>query len=267
MISFDKLGNLGRLGNQMFQYASLRGIAKKHGYEYCLPPRSIFGLYDPKVKNTDITLYECFKLPEVEYKITNYPVIMEPPNQFHDSVWNSCSDNINLFGYYQFKTYFENIENEIRNSFIFVDDILNPCKEFFKQNFGTSEVISLHVRRTDYLESPDVHPIQDINYYKKSLEYFPKDIPILVFSDDIEWCKNQEIFSLDRFLFSEDNNTGVDLCLQTMCKYHIIANSSFSWWGAWLAKSQKVIAPKNWFGGECAQKSINDLPFGNFEFL
>lgn len=259
MISFDKLGNLGRLGNQMFQYASLRGIAKKHNYEYCLPPRSVFGLYDSKVKNTDITLYECFNLPEVEYKITNYPLLMEPPNEFHNYIWDKCPNNINLFGYYQFKTYFENAENEIRNAFTFVDDILDPCEQFFKENFGTSDVISLHVRRTDYLNCPNVHPIQDISYYKKSLEYFPNNNPVLIFSDDIEWCKNQEIFSHDRFLFSEDNNTGVDLCLQTMCKYHIIANSSFSWWGSWLAKSKKTIAPKKWAGDLDTNKYYQDL--------
>jgi hypothetical protein len=53
----------------------------------------------------------------------------------------------------------------------------------------------------------------------------------------------------------------------SLCKYHIIANSSYSWWGAWLAKSEKVIAPKNWFGGECANKSTKDMSFGNFEFI
>ena len=68
-------------------------------------------------------------------------------------------------------------------------------------------------------------------------------------------------------MIAEGNTTDCDLCLMSLCKYHIIANSSFSWWGAWLANSKQVIAPKNWFGGDCAQKSIDDLPFGNFEFL
>ena len=68
-------------------------------------------------------------------------------------------------------------------------------------------------------------------------------------------------------MIAEGNSTDCDLCLMSLCKYHIIANSSFSWWGAWLANSKQVIAPKNWFGGDCAEKNVGDLPFGNFEFL
>ena len=68
-------------------------------------------------------------------------------------------------------------------------------------------------------------------------------------------------------MIAEGNSTDCDLCLMSLCKYHIIANSSYSWWGAWLAKSEKVIAPKNWFGGECVNKNIEDMMFDNFEFL
>lgn len=264
MISFDRIGNLGRLGNQMFQYASLRGIANRHGYEYCLPPRYTFGQYDEKVRKSDITIYECFKLPEVEYKITNYPVLMEPPCEFDGNIWENCPDNINLFGYYQFKTYFENIENDIRDAFTFVDQILYSCKEFFQENFLNCEVISLHVRRTDYLQNIKTHPLQTTKYYEESLSYFPDNLPVLVFSDDIEWCKKQEIFSKDRFLFSENNNTGIDLCLQTLCNYHIIANSSFSWWGSWLSKSKKTIAPKKWSGNLNTDKYLQDMYLSNW---
>ena len=68
-------------------------------------------------------------------------------------------------------------------------------------------------------------------------------------------------------MISDENTTEFDLCLMSLCTYHIIANSSFSWWGAWLAKSQKIIAPKNWFAAECSNKSIQDVPFGDFTFL
>ena len=89
---------------------------------------------------------------------------------------------------------------------------------------------------------------------------------MIVFSDDPEWCENHEAFSEDRFAIS-NNAADFDLCLMTLCKYHIIANSSYSWWGAWLGKSDMVIAPKNWFGASCAHKSVEDMQFGGWLWL
>ena len=111
------------------------------------------------------------------------------------------------------------------------------------------------------------HPTQDVSYYEAALAKLPEDIPVIVFSDDPAWCNEQSMFEDDRFMIAEGNSTDCDLCLMSLCKYHIIANSSYSWWGAWLAKSERVIAPKNWFGGECVNKSTEDMMFDNFEFL
>ena len=72
-------------------------------------------------------------------------------------------------------------------------------------------------------------------------------MPVIIFSDDTDWCKEQTLFESDRFMVSEGNETSVDLCLMSMCHYHIIANSSMSWWGSWLANSRRTVAPKNWF--------------------
>ena len=74
-----------------------------------------------------------------------------------------------------------------------------------------------------------------------------------------EAIAEQEFFGGDRFLISESDDNAIDLCLMTFCNSHIIANSSFSWWGAWLAGSKEVIAPKTWFGPNNAHKSIEDL--------
>ena len=128
----------------------------------------------------------------------------------------------------------------------------------FRENFGDTEVISIHIRRGDYLKYPN-HPIQTLEYYSEGLSNFPSDIPVIIFSDGIDWCKEQELFRDDRFIFAEGNNTGVDLCLQSLCTYHIIANSSFSWWGSWLAKSKKTVAPSRWFGGPDAHKDLGDV--------
>lgn len=247
MISNNHIGNLGRLANQMFQYASLRGISAKFDYEYCLPPDSVVGTKDPNCAKTDFNIFQCFKLPEVERKITSNPVIEESSFSLDENIFNGCPDNVDLFGYFQTEKYFSHIESDIRTAFTFIEEISDPCDELLKSEFGDSDLISLHVRRGDYLNYTH-HPVQDIDYYSKALSYFDSDIPVMIFSDDIEWCKNQKVFESDRFTMSEGNNTAVDLYLQTQCTYHIICNSSYSWWGSWLARSKKTIAPKKWFG-------------------
>lgn len=258
MISFNQLGNLGRLGNQMFQYASLKGIAANRKYDFCIPPESQFGTTDSNVKNADANIYTAFNLNEYNKCFGSNKIVEESKFDFDEDLFNNCEDNVDLYGYFQSEKYFKNIENEIRKDFSFKDEIKFPSKELFEEVFGDLEVVSLHVRRGDYINNAE-HPIPSLDYYNQALSQIKSELPVMVFSDDIEWCKGQKIFTEDRFIFSENNNSAVDLCLQSLCKYHIIANSSFSWWGAWLAKSKKVIAPKKWFGGYCNKNSTKDL--------
>ena len=266
MISFNNLGNLGRLANQMFQYASIKGIARNRGYEFYIPPRNIFGKRDPLVQQSDTIIYDVFDL-ESNNNLGLLPnqVLMERIHTFDEELFINCPNDVDLFGYYQTEKYFKHIEDEIRSDFTFSQELQELCDSFIKDNFVYRDVISLHIRRGDYVVNPN-HPTQDVEYYRQALNQMP-DLPVIVFSDDPEWCNEQEFFSSDRFAVSEGNATDADLCLMSLCKYHIIANSSFSWWGAWLGKSEKVIAPKNWFGGDCVNKSVEDMVFGNFEFL
>jgi hypothetical protein len=258
MLANDDLGNLGRLGNQMFQYTALRGLAQRHGYEYCLPPRAVVATRDINCVNSDITMFECFKIPEAPKHVTNFPKVMEANFGLDQNLWENCPDNISLYGYFQTEKYFKHIEKQIREAFTFADEIREPTEEAFKSNFGNTEVIAIHLRRGDYLKYPH-HPVQTLEYYAEGLLHMPSDIPVMIFSDGIEWCKEQKLFQGDRFIFAEGNSTGVDLCLQSLCTYHIIANSSFSWWGAWLAKSKKTVSPSVWFGGADVSKNLNDL--------
>jgi hypothetical protein len=258
MLANDDLGNLGRLGNQMFQYTALRGLAQRHGYEYCLPPRAVVATRDINCANSDITMFECFKIPDAPKYVTNFPKVMESTFALDENLWSNCPDNISLFGYFQTEKYFKHIEKQIREAFTFADEIREPTEEAFKSNFGDTDVISVHIRRGDYLLH-DHHLKMTTEYYTQGLSYMSEDIPVMIFSDGIEWCKEQEVFQGDRFIFAEGNNTGVDLCLQSLCKYHIIGNSSFSWWGSWLAKSKKTVAPSNWFNKDLMDKDIKDL--------
>ena len=261
MLSFNNLGNLGRLANQMFQYASLKGISKYHGYDFSIPPKELFGKSDINVRNSDVNLYNVFDLEKNnKIGIVQQNIIPEKIHHFDKEFFETCPDNVDLFGYYQTEKYFKHIEHEIRKDFTFKKELLDLCKSFIVE-----DSISLHIRRGDYVTNSN-HPIQPISYYKDALSKLP-NLPVIVFSDDSNWCSKQELFKGDRFMIAEGNSTDCDLCLMSLCKYHIIANSSFSWWGAWLADSEKVIAPKNWFGGECANKSTKDMTFRNFNFI
>ena len=266
MISFNNLGNLGRLANQMFQYASLKGIARNRGYEFSIHPVNVFGKRDPVVATAELNIYDVFGLDK-KNKVGLIPnqLLAERMHTFDAELFENCPDNIDIFGYYQTHKYFEHIEDEIREDFTFDPQLVKACKEFLEYTFVYRDVIALHIRRGDYVSNPN-HPSQPILYYQRALEMLP-DLDVVVFSDDTEWCKQQEIFSSDRFSVSEGNTTDADLCLMSLCQYHIIANSSFSWWGAWLAKSKKVIAPKNWFGGDCVNKVVSDMEFANWTWI
>ena len=263
MISFNNLGNLGRLANQMFQYASLKGIAKNRGFQYFIPPENKFGETDPLVRSDPLNIHNCFNIEG--NRIGMYPnqIFAERMHTFDQELFENCPDNIDLFGYYQSPKYFNHIEDEIRKDFSFSQDLVDSCQEVIDTLGG--DVISLHIRRTDYKANPN-HPLQPIEYYNSALDKLPKDSSVVVFSDDYEWCESNESFSDDRFAVS-NNAADFDLCLMTLCNYHIIANSSYSWWGAWLGRSDKIIAPKNWFGASCSHKSVDDMVFGDWSWL
>ena len=268
MIGFNHLGRHGRLGNQMFQYAALRGIAALKGYSFCIPNSDFRNEWE------DHQLFLGFELPNLK-KIKILPNDYYQEKQFHyDSDYvKNCPDNISLYGYFQSEKYFKHIEDSIREDFKFKSDIVDACKEFF--NF--EEMISIHVRRTDYVSNSANHPPCPLSYYEESLKKFDSEIPVMIFSDDVGWCKCQDLFSSDRFLISEPQEKYgdgsytpyADLCLMSLCSHAIIANSSMSWWGAWLINNpnKKVIAPKMWFGPAYADKDTKDLYSKNWIVL
>ena len=280
MIGFDHIGNLGRLGNQMFEFAALRGIAAEHEYEVCIPPADHQGI-------ENYSLHQCFKLDHIKTGfISNENYSLEQTFHYNNDLFSTCPDNTSLYGFFQSWRYFANIQDEIRKDFTFHDDILNPCKEMVE---SVEEPIMLHVRRGDpnltdprgfkwsYTQCSSQHPPQPIEYYEKALAEFPEDQPVIVFSDSIDWVKEQEFFSGDRFLHSEPDDKYADgsftpytdLCLMSLCSHAIIANSSMSWWGAWLQTNpnKKVIAPKMWFGPDYKDKDTSDLYYTGWILL
>ena len=260
MLAFNHLGRLGRLGNQMFQYAALRGIAVNRGYDWCIP--KYLDEVDDGIGNKLRTeLFDCFNLVNLSKKNIfildqgHAPIVKEKFFHFDDELFNLCPNEVSLYGFFQSEKWFKHIESQIREDFSFKSEILEPCSEMINEVYNP---ISLHIRRGDFVFNEN-HPLQTIEYYKKALNYFDDKCSVIIFSDDPDWCNQQEIFSDSRFLVAEGNSNYVDLCLMTLCSGHIIANSSFSWWGAWLANSKSVIAPKNWFGQPLIHNNITDL--------
>ncbi len=243
MITISYMGLNGSLGNQMFQYAALRSISKKFNYQYCLPYIENSNVLDAKRLN----LIDCFKLNTDTTNNVNLYKIKLDTLAFDEEIFNKCPDNVDLDGYFQDIKYFENNADDIRNSFTFYEKYSDVGNQYFYSSFKDEEVISLHIRRGDYLKFSH-HPTQKIDYYEKALSFFDSNLKVLIFTDDIEWARQQKLFNSERFFFSTNNNTAVDLYMQTLCSYHIIANSTFSWWGAWFANSKKVVKPRIWFG-------------------
>ena len=271
MISFNNLGNMGRLGNQMFQYAALKGIAKFNNYEFMVP--------DENASKTDnYGLFECFEMSNSQ---ANYGEQLDVEtikiDQFHfdANFYLTCPDNINIEGFFQTEKYFKNIKNEILDDFTFKKNIIEKSKKII-DNIDSKKIVALHVRRGDpsfwwaYTNLSQHHPPCTEEYYLKALENFGDDYKVLVVSDLIEWCKDQPWLQGDKFIFSEASSEKfsdescvpyVDLCLISMCDDAIIANSSLSWWGAWLNKNphKKIIAPKIWFGPAYSHFNMEDI--------
>ena len=262
MIGHNHIGRNGRFGNQMFQYAATKGIAANRGYEYCIPPGPK-DEYEFEDEENQHKLFMAFKLSGLKStQVFPAKYRKESGFNFDKDLFENCEDDVNLYGFFQTEKYFKHIEDEIREDFTFVDDILNPCKEAF----GDDEMIGLHIRRTDYVQKQKYHPLCTLEYYEEALNRMPNDMPVMIVSDDPEWCGKQELFAPDRFLISESEDNIVDMCILSLCKKHIIANSTFSWWGAWLANSEKVIAPKTWFGTD-ADANDTDLVLDHWERL
>lgn len=262
MITFPHIGYIGRLGNQMFQHSALVGIAEKHGCEYFLARKDL-ELYDCFDLDTKILSkynhnFACPNNVDTSIVISGHVIYIPTEDEnakFLDTCFdlnflNTNHDGKSILGFFQNYNYFSHVENKLREKYKFKKKYEEIASSYFSQMFFDKEVISLHIRRTDYINSHVLNNLH-INYYEDGLNFFDPHLPVLVFSDDVKWCKEQKIFKDKRFYIMQSNNTYIDLCLMSKCSYHIIANSSFSWWGSWLSKSKKTICPKQWFLPYC----------------
>ncbi len=244
-----------RIGNNLFQIAAGASLAHRNNTEYiaCISdinvPEGISLESYIEQFRSNIFRKIAFKngLPadSVEYIQPEFGFI--PIEYF---------DKIRLTGYYQSEKFFE--PEYIRDLF----SIDNLSAKYIEERYGSlfkEEIISINVRRGDYLKRPLRQPICEMPYFRRAMKYFGKKRRYLLISDDIEWCKKK--FKGENFYFIEDEPPIMDLYLQTFCTHNIISNSTFSWWGAWLNPNQNkiVVAPLKWFGIQMKNYNTRDL--------
>ena len=171
---------------------------------------------------------------------------------YQEEIFNLRKDDIYLSGFWQNEKYFSSIKKSIVDDFTPKNGISTTAEKYLEK-IKSSNSISLHVRRGDYVYNANAtHGLCDINYYKRALDFIEKDIKdgnVFIFSDDIAWCKNEFAFLKQKFFIEGTKSEVDDLTLMKNCKHNIIANSTFSWWGAWLNQnSDRIITtPKYWF--------------------
>lgn len=256
----------GQMGNQMFQYAlgrhlQLQGknVAYYIGYfkerpEHDFVLSRLFGIHLPLATKNQVLAYREDRhrlIDRVRRKIfgRNERVFSEVGSKSYDYRPDVFDFKCGLVdGYWQSEKYFLDIADVIRQEFAFPDP--SDKNKALAAELSACMSVSIHVRRGDYLGG---FPVMDESYYEPAMAYFYEkydDARFYVFSNDLDWCR--EHLKADNITFVDWNigkDSPWDMWLMTQCKHNIVANSSFSWWGAWLNQneSKEVVAPKTWF--------------------
>lgn len=260
---------LGGLGNQMFQYAFYKALSQQFpnvaadvtGYkDYALHNgfelEHIFELEVDKVSEFKSNLYNVHNREWMFRKLRSFLKLKNAYEEeqkmfsYDPAVFTNQGPKY-YWGYWQNPAYFENVAAELRQDFQF-KHILDPKNQTILDHIQDSMSIALHVRRGDYMKDPLLGGLCPEAYYEEAVQLMLSKNPkakFFIFSDDINWCK--EKFKMEGTEFISWNSgpaSYIDMQLMSNCKHNIIANSSFSWWGAWLNNhpDKIVIGPKKW---------------------
>jgi hypothetical protein len=269
---------MGGLGNQMFQYAIgkrlalLRNVPLKADISFLLMEGlshtkrtyelGIFGLDMSIATDDELWKFKSIQDSRIKSRMQKFSGLLFPyftiNEQYHeyDSSILQSPQNSLLVGFWQTEKYFLPIQKIIREDFYFKNALDGVNLELSEQIKNTQSV-SLHIRRGDYIsneETRQFHGSCSLEYYKNALQLMKSKFPemqLFIFSDDIDWAR--ENLNAEIPVIFVENNSGdngyIDMQLMSLCKHNIIANSSFSWWGAWLNNNPEkvVIAPEKWF--------------------
>jgi hypothetical protein len=245
------------LGNQMFQYAAGRRLAHHHGTALILD----VSLYANQPPSSTPRVYELnfFRIRAATVQADLTRVWMNPPftvvseSKLFAPNFAKAPDNTYLVGYWQSEYYFKGIQSLILSEFTPADSA-NEADVITSRKIERSMSVSIHIRRGDYVNNK-FHSLLGLDYYRAAVDAITKKVQsphFFVFSDDPEWCGQNLDIGYPYTLVTHNSGRRAywDIILMSRCQHNIIANSSFSWWGAWLNRNpgKIVIAPKQWFG-------------------
>lgn len=238
-----------QFGSQMSQYAGLYSVSKRLNFEIKLFEEFIHDFRGVKLFDAfDLNHQRC-SISDVSPNIQKY-ILKE---SIIDSDVFSIDNTLNwdIQGWFHLYHYWHEYRSDLLDIFKFKQDISRQAelKLSLIRDSEQYPIVSLHVRRGDYLQVASLNLTLD--YYSEAISIFLEKFPyfkLLVFSDDIDWCK--EYIVGDNVFYSENNSNYVDMCMMTLCDHNIIANSTFSWWGAYLNQNfdKIVVCPKNYIG-------------------
>ncbi|WP_293783986.1 alpha-1,2-fucosyltransferase [uncultured Pedobacter sp.] len=268
---------LGGLGNQLFQYAIGKRLALINNVDLILDISAFekyklhsYGLMNFDIKAEIATSSLLKQINNPIKRLFNGCKLLKEKNYYYDgSILKKYNQSIVLIdGYWQSEPYFKDIRQSLLSDFKVIAPLQSRDREILQEIQGNVS-ISLHVRRGDFLSDKSanaVHGTCDLSYYTNAIEYFSQkheNPKFLVFSDDIQWCKENLDISANS-VFCDHNNADTnyaDLHLMGKCNHNIIANSSFSYWGAWLNPNpeKEVIAPRRWYADEIKNSQTKDL--------
>ena len=278
---------IGGLGNQMFQYSIGLSLAKKNNTDLLIDKRDfdkvsihngyeLERVFDIKVKEAkDFEIKKIIGLNRYSLfrKISNFlPSKFNQNNYFleegvpFNKNYLEIKNNSYIYGHWQSEKYFLDYENFIRKKFSFKKPLISKNLYFEELIKKIPNSVSLHVRRGDYINNAKNKSIFfDCNqgYYEsatKEIEKRIKDPTYFIFSDDNNWVKKNLLFKQKHYFVDHNSNLNSynDMHLMSLCDHNIIANSTFSWWGAWLNSNQQkiVVSPKQWFCNNSDSNSI-----------
>ncbi|HEY4109827.1 alpha-1,2-fucosyltransferase [Puia sp.] len=275
----------GGLGNQLFQYAAGKALSLKKGVPLYLDisgfdhlpegtTKRVYELKPFRVSAAPATASQVEKLaaPAFAGRLWDRAMpyyrrhVYQEPFYHYDPHFFDASPNTLLKGYWQSERYFKNYHSVIREE-LSVHTPLSAATQALAQKIASVNAVSFHIRRGDYAtdaKTQSYHGLCSPEYYREALRVLmqrisaggpdaggPGGIELFVFSDDIPWAKANRLteFPVTFVEHNDSLHSFEDLYLMSRCKHHIIANSSFSWWGAWLndQPGKVVIAPAKWF--------------------